>query len=235
MKRFRKKFTFTALCLGVGLVVFGVSYTLLGQGPEGDTDSGGTVGGVDDGEKGKKPTPGVPEEMLPGDETPGPVGQVDELTLAMANGSVDDLKALLTSGTDPNHFMTFGEAQMPTLSAAVSSSRAVETAFSLTKVLIEAGANVNLPDARGWTPLHWAAIDAPDSIVTLLLKAGADPQIQNNRGKTAYEMALAFGNRAAVAAIEQHSTTRHPQRDELFIRGLESKIEAENSRKGGQR
>ena len=55
----------------------------------------------------------------------------------------------------------------------------------IARMLIDAGADVNIQDENGLTPLHWCArFDRPE-ILGVLIDAGADLNIQDNFGKTA--------------------------------------------------
>jgi len=54
---------------------------------------------------------------------------------------------------------------------------------------IESGSNVNIKDADGWTPLHWACHYGYVEIAKLLLKAGAVANIKNKQGKTPLDVA----------------------------------------------
>ena len=55
--------------------------------------------------------------------------------------------------------------------------------------LISKGADVNLPDEHGFTPLFVAARRGHSDIVQLLLESGADAHRRNYEGKTAINMA----------------------------------------------
>ena len=71
--------------------------------------------------------------------------------------------------------------------------------------MVAAGADVNIQDADGWTPLHHAVDMAIDgaiqqnldtinwSIVGVFLDLGANPNIANARWGTVYDMASAYG------------------------------------------
>lgn len=50
--------------------------------------------------------------------------------------------------------------------------------------LLEAGADPNRQDSRGWTPLHHAALASHHAMIELLLRHRADPSIQNCLGGT---------------------------------------------------
>ncbi len=155
MKLCRRKLTFPLLCLAFGLAVFGVSYTLLGQGPgagSGDNENQGPVGGVDDPPEtpAPNPTPGGPGA---GEEVGGPVGQVtdgDKLFEAIVFDDNQRLQDLLEGGADPNSLTTFGH--LP-LQLAVSAAESSATAYGKIQLLIQHGANPNQPDSEGITPM----------------------------------------------------------------------------------
>lgn len=50
-------------------------------------------------------------------------------------------------------------------------------------LLVAAGANVNLRDAEGFTPLHLAVGYSHTPVVSLLLDAGADPEVRDAQGR----------------------------------------------------
>lgn len=189
MKGLRKNFTFTALCLAVGLVVFGVSYTLMGQGP---------VGSVGDPPEtpAPNPTPGGPGA----DEgDPGPVGQVNELFEVIVGGDVKALEKALRNGADPNSVNPEGASA---LQWAILGSGETETVYGQVKALLTAGANPNQPDRQGITAVHSAALHGSEAVMDALISLGGDPNI-STAGQTPYELALLGGNAGAVSAIEQ--------------------------------
>ncbi len=51
-------------------------------------------------------------------------------------------------------------------------------------MLLEAGADVNIQEVSGITPLHLAASQGNLEIIICLLEAGADVRIETNGGKT---------------------------------------------------
>ena len=72
--------------------------------------------------------------------------------------------------------------------------------------LIDAGAQLNSPEARsGKRPLHAALKLNDTSIVGLLLRAGADPGARTVQGATALELALADKSTAMTLALLQHA------------------------------
>ena len=50
-------------------------------------------------------------------------------------------------------------------------------------MLVAAGANVNLRDSAGFTPLHLAVGYSHTPLVSLLLDAGADPEVRDAQGR----------------------------------------------------
>jgi len=64
---------------------------------------------------------------------------------------------------------------------------------NLLRELCDAGANVNLRDPYGTTPLVWAANGNSVAAVKFLLERGADVRATDGEGKTAFRMALDSG------------------------------------------
>lgn len=60
------------------------------------------------------------------------------------------------------------------------------------KNLINAGADLEVRDREGWTPLHWAAEQGLIVIVELLLAAGASKEAQTYDGWTPWYLATAM-------------------------------------------
>lgn len=59
----------------------------------------------------------------------------------------------------------------------------------LVKLLLEKGAQVDVMDRSGGTPLHVAGIRGFVEVAGLLLKAGADPDLPDKRGKSFRDVA----------------------------------------------
>jgi len=64
---------------------------------------------------------------------------------------------------------------------------------AITKLLIEAGANVNNRQQTGLTPLHLAAQQGNIEIIVLLLEHGAIIELKNSNNKTASDLAASKG------------------------------------------
>mmetsp|Transcript_25352 Transcript_25352/g.51629 ORF Transcript_25352/g.51629 Transcript_25352/m.51629 type:complete len:85 (-) Transcript_25352:48-302(-) len=69
------------------------------------------------------------------------------------------------------------------------------------QLLIDAGAQLNLQDADGDTPLSNAAHQGNLRAVQVLLKAGADPRIANLSGNTPADTARAHGHQEIATLL----------------------------------
>lgn len=106
----------------------------------------------------------------------------------MANGNdwkkaYSFIKKYLAEGGDPDARDVYGETLLH-LAAAEESSWPV-------RQLLSAGANVDLLDRDGQTPLHYAAGRSPSS-VCLLIAAGSHVNARNHQGETPLSLAAAM-------------------------------------------
>lgn len=69
------------------------------------------------------------------------------------------------------------------------------------KLLLAAGADVNMTDRFGYTALVWAAQEGQTETVTLLLEAGANKHVINCHGDTAAVAATKSGHNACAAVL----------------------------------
>ena len=61
--------------------------------------------------------------------------------------------------------------------------------IEVVKQHLSAGADVNVQDFDGWTPLHWAAMEGHKKIAELLITNGADVNTIDVDGKTPLDYA----------------------------------------------
>ena len=85
---------------------------------------------------------------------------------------------------------------------------AVENETEVIKVLLEGGANPNVQNSQGDTPLICATKYAGGKAVTvkLLVEAGTDLAMQDNNGKTALDYAKAKKQEEAIALLVKPSS-----------------------------
>jgi ankyrin repeat protein len=121
-----------------------------------------------------------------------------------------DLKAierLLKSGANP-------DVPGGNWSSAIACAGENDTTGAIARLLVAFGANINLQDSQGLTPLHHAVDIAIDGaaqrnldridwhVVGVFLDLGADPGIPDARGKTVFDLAKACGDYAHNSFID---------------------------------
>ena len=69
----------------------------------------------------------------------------------------------------------------------------------MTKILVKSGANVNIQDKVGETPLHFASMLGKSDIVMILIELGkAKVNVKNHNQKTPLHLASEHGYRIIV-------------------------------------
>ncbi|KAI9994960.1 hypothetical protein PInf_011840 [Phytophthora infestans] len=76
-------------------------------------------------------------------------------------------------------------------------------ALQLMTRLVQHGANVNVADERGDTPLHWAAFAGRATVTQTLLSLGADPTWSNCDWETPAQIAAAYGQLECMRLLLQ--------------------------------
>jgi uncharacterized protein len=118
------------------------------------------------------------------------------LHLAAAFGGPQATALLLTHGAHVHRFSRNPMHNQP-LHACVALSRDLETA----RLLIAQGADVNMEQAGGYTPLHQAAAAGLEDLTRLLLEAGADPGCRCHQGKTPADYARERNHEAVLRQL----------------------------------
>ena len=106
------------------------------------------------------------------------------LHLAAAFGGPEATALLLTHGAHVHRFSRNPMHNQP-LHACIALSQNAEIA----RLLIAQGADVNMEQAGGYTPLHQAAAGGLVELTGILLDAGANPSCLCHQGKTAADYA----------------------------------------------
>ena len=120
-----------------------------------------------------------------GADVNGGVGVIAPLHVAAYNGNTEAIELLIQSGVNVNRLSTDEYARVPAGSTPLHFAAAAENQqLSSLNRLLASGADPNIANARGQTPLHltilWSSVD----ILTALLAAGGDPLHQDNDGRT---------------------------------------------------
>jgi len=114
--------------------------------------------------------------------------RVDQLMFGASQGDICQVRRVLSKRVDVNRGTDVG---LTALMCASAGPRA--TAAESVRLLIGAGADVNLADRFGTTPLTYAVMSKNDDAAERLLAAGADPNARNCRGFTALHAATLRG------------------------------------------
>ena len=125
---------------------------------------------------------------------------------ALESGDIPALKSLLLRhpglalerGTNGNSLLN--------LAVSIAGKRGPNPGLESVETLLAAGADVNDPNDRGWTPLHQAAYSNQCAIAAILIKSGADlDQEAHGSGGTPLIVALFWGHREVADLLGRHS------------------------------
>ena len=123
------------------------------------------------------------------------------LGLAAFFGRLSVLEWLLVQGADPNIPAQNPMAVCPIHST--SANRDPAAALTSVRLLVAYGAQLNVAQRGGWTPLHQAADHGHQEMVEFLLEVGADPSLKSADGRTPREMAAEKGFDQTAALLRQ--------------------------------
>ena len=123
-------------------------------------------------------------------------GDVEALYKAAGDGDSTKVSALLDSGVDVNGKTSTGSYAL--------NNAAVENEMEVIKILLERGANPNVQNSQGDTPLICATKYAGGKATTvkILVEADTDQAIKDDDGKTALDYAKAKEQQEAIALLE---------------------------------
>ena len=108
------------------------------------------------------------------------------------------MQLLLAAGANPDCTDKHGATP---LKECVNTQHFLESLATCARLLIEAGADVNLPEFRGIPPLCWACSEREGRFISLLLAAGADVHHAAHDGRTALHWAAESYNAAGVRLL----------------------------------
>jgi ankyrin repeat protein len=127
------------------------------------------------------------------------------LSYAAFFGQPDALVLLLQAGADPNEQARNSMLIRPLHAAAAQSDQRI--ALTITERLLAAGADANVKQQGGWTPLHAAAANGNLELIQLLLRHGAQGGTKNDDGKTAFDLATEKQQAEAVKLLSLASSS----------------------------
>ena len=122
------------------------------------------------------------------------------LGLAAFFGRVELLGWLLDQGAAVDQPSQNEMRVRPVHSAAAH--RQPARALKMMQALLAAGADVNVAQHGGWTPLHQAADHNHREMVKLLLARGADKAAKSEDGRTPHDMAAAKGYNEVATLLQ---------------------------------
>ena len=125
------------------------------------------------------------------------------LTAAAFNGSTESVAELMKFGADPNALDNDGARARSFTPPAAAMPR-------LSRLLLQAGVDVNRRYAHGLTALMWAAghdastgVDDVNSTIKTPIQHGAALDLKDDRGKTAANIARDLGHERAAKVLER--------------------------------
>jgi ankyrin repeat protein len=98
-----------------------------------------------------------------------------KLQAAVRSNDWQRVKELLEAGADPDTEGPFG---------AILFTAMLLGHVAVARMLVEAGADVNVTDDKGWTPLHWAAKVGDRELFGLMVEADGHLLALDNEGNT---------------------------------------------------
>jgi ankyrin repeat protein len=119
-----------------------------------------------------------------------------EFFKAIVKGEVSIVSLFLEAGMSPN-------AKQGGITALMEASRRGKTHHEVAAALIRAGAEINVQDPYGVTPLLFAAISGSPETIRMLLKSGANVKAKDVDGRTALIETLTTENDLPPETIEE--------------------------------
>jgi Ankyrin repeats (3 copies)/Ankyrin repeat len=148
------------------------------------------------------------------------------LHVAAAGYRIEIAKLLLDAGADPKAAFNHRRSQ-PLHYAAdgyiVSDLWNEKKQVAMIRLLSKAGADINVQDKNGATPLHRAVRTRCAAAVKCLLEAGANPTVRNKPGSTSFHLAVQNTGRGGSGA-EMAKAAQSEIIQAFLQRGLSPKV-----------
>ena len=125
---------------------------------------------------------------------------------ALESGDTQALKLLLRDHPRLAHERGTNGNSLLNLAVSIAAKDDAGLGLARVETLLAAGADVNDPNDRGWTPLHQAAYSKQCAMAAALINAGADFEAEaHGSGGTPLVVALFWGHREAADLLGRHS------------------------------
>lgn len=128
------------------------------------------------------------------------------LHLAAFFGEKSAVDFLVSRGAEVNATSQNASALRP-IHSAVAHRGDPAVALAIVRALVAAGAEINVAQHGGWTPLHAAAFHGHAPLVEFLLAQGADVRPKADNGQTALAMAAGKKHAEVAALLRRHGAT----------------------------
>jgi ankyrin repeat protein len=128
------------------------------------------------------------------------------LHLAAFFGQKAVVDLLLVRGADVNATSKNASA-LRAIHSAVAHRGDPDVALAIAQALVAAGAEINVAQQGGWTPLHAAAFHGHAAMVKFLLAHGGDVRAKADNGQDALAMAVSKKHDEAAALLRKHGTS----------------------------
>ncbi|EAY03967.1 hypothetical protein TVAG_314970 [Trichomonas vaginalis G3] len=114
--------------------------------------------------------------------------QESPLCDAISRGSIDNIKNLIELGADVKATYVYDDTILHVFASKVKKN--IEEIF---QILVDAGADVNIPNRHGETPLHHAVISNKFDVVKVFIENGAQIDVKSSAGINPLQIAANLG------------------------------------------
>ncbi|MBU6139940.1 MAG: ankyrin repeat domain-containing protein [Proteobacteria bacterium] len=150
------------------------------------------------------------------------ISGITSLMSAVSSGDVDGVKFFAKSGPAVINQRNLGGATALHLACR-------EGNFEIVKILVDGGADINLADNEGWTPLMRAALVGDKNSVDLLLTKGAKADAINSVGESALiHAAYSSCNECLISMFKNYDFSKFMDLDNLKAQLSDAFVAAKN-------